>query len=79
MPRRICFHLDENCAHAIAAGLRRRGIDVTTTPEMGLLGANDEDQLAFCLAENRVILSYYDPCRGSGGFLSNSLRHLRRA
>ena len=35
MPRTIRFHLDENCSHAIAAGLRRRGIDVTTTPEMG--------------------------------------------
>jgi hypothetical protein len=43
MPRTILFHLDENCAHAIAAGLRRRGIDVTTTPDVGLLGAIDED------------------------------------
>jgi hypothetical protein len=60
MPRTIRFHLDENCAHAIAAGLRRRSIDVTTTPEMGLLGAIDEDQLAFCLAESRVIFSYDD-------------------
>ena len=42
MPRTIRFHLDENCSHAIAAGLRRRGIDVTTTPEVGLLGAIDE-------------------------------------
>jgi hypothetical protein len=60
MPRTIRFHLDENCSHAIAAGLRRRGIDVTTTPEKGLLGAVDEDQLAFCLAENRLIFSNDD-------------------
>lgn len=40
MPRTIRFHLDENCSHAIAAGLRRRGIDVTTTPEAGLLNAS---------------------------------------
>lgn len=58
MPRTIRFHLDENCAHSIAAGLRRRGIDLTTTPEVGLLGATDEEQLAFCLAENRVIFSF---------------------
>jgi hypothetical protein len=45
MPRTIRFHLDENCAHSIAAGLRRRGIDVTTTRDAGLLGATDEYQL----------------------------------
>jgi hypothetical protein len=39
MPQTICFHLDENCTKAIAWGLRRHGIDVTTTPEAGLLGA----------------------------------------
>ena len=27
----IRFHLDENVGNAIADGLRRRGIDVTTT------------------------------------------------
>jgi hypothetical protein len=60
MPRTIRIHLDENCSHAIAAGLRRRGIDVTTSPEVGLLGAIDENQLAYCLAESRVIFSYDD-------------------
>jgi hypothetical protein len=33
MSRTIRFHLDENCSHAIALGLGRRGIDVTTTPQ----------------------------------------------
>jgi hypothetical protein len=42
MPRTILFHLDENCHRAIAEGLRRRGIDVTTTPEVGLISATDE-------------------------------------
>jgi hypothetical protein len=60
MPRTIHLHLDENCSLAIAAGLRRRGIDVTTTPEEGLLGASDVDQLAYCLREGRVIFSYDD-------------------
>src|SRR5689334_99523 len=58
MPRTIRFHLDENCSHAIAEGLRRRGVDVTTTPELRLLGVIDEDQLAYCFAEGRVIFSY---------------------
>ena len=60
MLRAIRFHLDENCSHAIADGLRRRGIDVTTTPELGLLGATDEEQLAYARAELRVIFSYDD-------------------
>ncbi len=33
MTQKIRFHLDENVSNAIAEGLRRRGIDVTTTPE----------------------------------------------
>ncbi len=57
MPRTIRFHLDENCNLAIADGLRRRGIDVTTTPEAGLLRATDEVQAAYALAECRVIVT----------------------
>ena len=60
MLRAIRFHLDENCSHAIADGLRRRGIDVTTTPELGLLGATDKEQLAHARAQLRVIFSYDD-------------------
>jgi len=57
MPRTIRFHLDENCSLAIADGLRRRGVDVTSTPGAGLLGAVDDIQLAFALAEGRVIFT----------------------
>ena len=46
MPRTIRFHLDEDTDPAIAAGLRRHGIDVTTSQEMGLLGAVDTVQLS---------------------------------
>jgi hypothetical protein len=60
MPRTIRFHLDENCSQAIAAGLHRRGIDVATTPEVGLLGADDDIQLAHCSTEGRVIFSFDD-------------------
>lgn len=57
MPRTIRFHLDENCPHAIAEGLRRRGIDVTTTPEADLMSATDEEQTAYALAEGRVVFT----------------------
>jgi uncharacterized protein with PIN domain len=57
MPQAIHFHLDENCTKAIARGLRLRGIDVTTTPEAGLLGATDEEQAACAVPVGRVILT----------------------
>ena len=57
MSRTIRFHLDENCPRALADGLRRRGIDVTTTPEAGLLEATDEEQTAYALREGRVIFT----------------------
>lgn len=46
----IRFHMDEQVDRAIAEALRRRGIDLTTTPEAGLLGAVDEEQLAFAIS-----------------------------
>ncbi|AFY48398.1 Protein of unknown function DUF82 [Nostoc sp. PCC 7524] len=54
---KIKFHLDENITLAIANGLRRRGIDVTTTPEKGMIGISDEQQLEFAISENRVIFT----------------------
>ncbi len=57
MPRTIRFHLDENCHRAIAEGLRRRGVDVTTTPEVGLLQATDDQQVAYSLREGRVLFT----------------------
>jgi predicted nuclease of predicted toxin-antitoxin system len=54
------FHLDENVDQAIAIGLRGRGIDVTTTPEAGLRGASDVEQLEHCLRAKRVIVSHDD-------------------
>ena len=57
MPRTIRFDLDEHCDHAIAKGLRRRGVDVTTALEAGLLGAEDEAHLAFATSEGRTIFT----------------------
>ncbi|MDP6504361.1 MAG: DUF5615 family PIN-like protein [Planctomycetota bacterium] len=60
MPREIQFHLDENVNPAIADGLKRRSIDVTTTSDGGLLGALDEEHVNFALANNRVIFTHDD-------------------
>jgi hypothetical protein len=38
-------------------GLRRHGIDATTSTEAGLLRAPDEDHLAFGLAHGRVVFT----------------------
>ena len=52
------FHLDEHVSHAIAQALRRRGIDVTTTTDAGLLGASDDEHLAFASREQRVTVTH---------------------
>lgn len=57
MPRTIRFHLDEQCNPAIAAGLRRHGVDVTTTREAGLLHAKDEEHIAHGVATGRVVFT----------------------
>ncbi len=60
MPRTIRFHLDEHVPHAVADGLRLLGIDVTTTTDANLLGALDDDQIAYGLAQSRVIFTEDD-------------------
>ena len=57
MPRTIRFHLDENCHRAVAEGLSRRGIDVTTTPGAGLMSVTDAQQVSYGLAQGRVIFT----------------------
>jgi hypothetical protein len=59
MPRTIRFHLDEHGNPAIAAGLCRHGIDVTTTIDAGLLHAEDEDHIADGIAHGRVIFTQH--------------------
>lgn len=60
MPEAIRFHLDENIDPAIAHGLRRHGIDVTVASDAGLLGATDEEHLAFAHAARRVLVTHDD-------------------
>lgn len=53
----ITYHLDEHIAPAIAAGLRQRGIDVTTTLDQGLGDASDLQQLAYALSQGRILVT----------------------
>ncbi|MCL5996348.1 MAG: DUF5615 family PIN-like protein [Chloroflexi bacterium] len=55
---RLRFHLDENADPDIAAALRRRGIDMTTTQEVGLRTAKDDPQWSFVLRERRVLVTH---------------------
>lgn len=57
MPRTIRFHLDEHIPHAVAVGLRRLGIDVTTTTDAGLLGTDDTQHIQHALTQHRVIFA----------------------
>jgi predicted nuclease of predicted toxin-antitoxin system len=58
MPPAIRFHLDENVDPAIANGLRRHGIDATTSAESHLLRADDERQLGMARLERRVLVTH---------------------
>src|ERR1700687_3740354 len=60
MQMTVRYHLDEHVPHAIAAALRGRGIDLTTTVDAGLSGADDDEHLAFGLAEGRVVFTHDD-------------------
>jgi predicted nuclease of predicted toxin-antitoxin system len=57
MPQTIRFHLDEHVDPAVAAGLRARGIDVTTPQELSLLGDDDPFVLAHATAGGRVLFT----------------------
>ena len=52
--------MDENVNPSIAAGLRRAGIDVKTTQELGYLGASDTNQLSLAIQEDRVLVTHDD-------------------
>ena len=60
MSEPVRFYLDQHQSHALAAGLRSRGIDVLMAHEAGRCGLPDPDQLAFATAEGRVMVSF-DP------------------
>ncbi len=56
----IRFHLDENVSGAVAAALRRRGLDVTTALDAKLIGADDYEHLRFAQSQDRVVVTHDD-------------------
>jgi predicted nuclease of predicted toxin-antitoxin system len=60
MSGQIKFYTDEHIPSAVVEGLRRRGIDVLTTSEAGMLGALDEAQLTLATEHERVIFTQDD-------------------
>lgn len=61
------FHLDENADPDIAAALKRRDVDITTTQAVGLRTVQDDSQWAFILRERRVLVTH------DAGFITRAL------
>jgi hypothetical protein len=54
----IPVYTDENVDRRIIGGLRRRGVDVLTAQDAGLLGSlPDEQHLAFAAGQRRLLLT----------------------
>lgn len=49
--------MDEHVPPAVSQGLRRRGVDVLTTQEAGLISVSDEEHLKFASETGRIILT----------------------
>jgi predicted nuclease of predicted toxin-antitoxin system len=54
----ISFQCDEHLAHAVATALRRRGVEVWSATEAGMLGLADEAVLAHTRATGRVLVTH---------------------
>ena len=51
----VRFYADEHVPKAVVNGLRQRGVNALTVAEPGMLGASDEEHLAFVRREERVL------------------------
>jgi hypothetical protein len=57
---RIRFYMDEHVPSAVTKGLRRRGFDVLTAQEAGLISVPDPVQLEHATGEGRVLVTQDD-------------------
>ena len=57
MSERIRLYMDEHVSSAVTNGLRRRGVNVLTAQEAGLIAASDADHLAMVAREGRIIFT----------------------
>ena len=56
----IRWYMDEHAPRAVAQGLRRRGVDVQTTQEAGMLHAPDDLQLSYATSQGRAVFTQDD-------------------
>jgi hypothetical protein len=54
----LSFHFDEHVNPRVAVGLRRRGVDVTTAKDAGLLQQPDESHLDYAKRHGRVFVTH---------------------
>ena len=54
---RVRFQLDEHMPRALSTELRRRGIEVVTSADSGLLGASDVEQLDHAHRADYVVVT----------------------
>ena len=57
MGPKVRFYTDEHVAKAVMHGLRQRGVDVLTVGDASMLGATDEEHLAWARSESRVLFT----------------------
>ena len=60
MAGQIRFYTDENVSRAVIDGLRRRGVDVASAPEMGMLARSDDEHLEFAAGLGRILFTHDD-------------------
>lgn len=59
MTEPIKLYLDEDTiSRALIRALRARGVDILTAQEAKLIGASDDEQLAYATAQGRVIFTF---------------------
>jgi len=57
MNEKIKFHLDESVNPDVAMGVRKYGIDITTSKGQSLLGKSDLKQFDFCVEQSRTLVT----------------------
>ncbi len=57
---KLLFYTNESVNIAVAKGLKRRGVKVTTARDTGNLGLSDEDQLKYARRKGFVIITHDD-------------------
>jgi predicted nuclease of predicted toxin-antitoxin system len=52
------LHLNEHISPRLAEQLRKYGFDVTSTLELGMVEADDDEQLAYAASQQRAIVTF---------------------